>query len=75
MEDSGFLYLIAGIISLIIMYYIIKDAVISGTKELLKEMKLNNDFKMQELRKQGFTEDEINGMIQRHYQKKKWFGK
>jgi hypothetical protein len=75
MEDFSLLYFIAGIISLVIMYYIIKDAVISANKDLLKEMKLNNDFKMQELKRQGFTEDEINGMIQKHYPKKKWFGK
>lgn len=75
MEDYSLMYLIAGIISLIIMYYIIKDAVISANKDLLKETKIQNDLKILDLKKTGTTDEEISEIVNKYYQKKKWFGK
>lgn len=51
--------LIGALVSLIILYYIIKDAVRSGTKEMRQQLALQNNLKMQEMKKSGHTDDEL----------------
>lgn len=54
-----FLYLFAGVIGLVIFYYIIEGAVRSGTKELRTIQKKQNDILLMLLNRQGIGKDEL----------------
>lgn len=53
---SFFVYAIVWVISILIVYYIVRDAVRDANKDLLNEMKIQNDLKIIEMKKQGSTE-------------------
>lgn len=53
---SFFVYAIVWVISILIFYYIVRDAVRDANKDLLNEMKIQNDLKIIEMKKQGSTE-------------------
>jgi hypothetical protein len=57
-NDIPFMLFI-GILSLIIFYYIIRGAVSSGTKELKDQLRLQNKLKVREMKREGYTNEEI----------------
>ncbi len=56
MDNSIAIYIISLLLSLAVMYYIIRGAVIDGTAGMRKQFELQNWLKVDEMRKAGFDD-------------------
>lgn len=56
--ENAFYFFVA-ILSLVIFYFIIRGAVASGTKEVRNQLRLQNKLKVREMRKLGYSDEEI----------------
>ena len=61
--DSSTVYIISAAISLFILYFIVTNAVRSGNKEVLKQMRLQNKLKIEELKTKGFSVENLNEIV------------
>ena len=57
--------IVAGVISLVILYFIIKGAARAGNSEVERLLRIIINMKSEEMKKQGFTNDEISSIINR----------
>ena len=62
-DDITTVLLISVIVSLVIMYYIIKGAATDANSKLLKQMILQNKLLIEKLKDDGMSEDRINEII------------
>ena len=58
-------FVIAAIINLIIFYFIIKAGVRSGSSEVERALHIMINMKAEEMKKQGFTDEDIATIIKR----------
>lgn len=56
-------YIVGLVISLGVMYAIIQNAVRSGSQDLLKQLRLMNKLKIEEMKSKGFNAEAINEII------------
>jgi hypothetical protein len=61
--DVAFFTIVGFCLSMVILYFVIKLAVRSGTTDLLKHLRLMNQFKIDELKEQGADEAKLNKKI------------
>jgi|GEM_PF-2769036 len=63
--DDSLTYIFLGLISLLITYFIIREAVSSGTRRLYEQQWLANKLKIEEMKKAGHTNEELRDAVQK----------
>lgn len=49
----------------LVLYFIIRGAVKDGTNDLKQQLRLLNNFKLEEMRKKGYNEEELKAIIKK----------
>ena len=57
--------IIGGGIFFVILFYAVRAAVKEGTEGLRIQLRLFNNFKLEQMRRQGYTEDELKLIIEK----------
>ncbi|HVG40483.1 MAG TPA: hypothetical protein VM888_02635 [Chitinophagaceae bacterium] len=65
----GTLFLVF-IVALLVTYFLVKDAVNSGTKEVKQQLMLQNNLTIRQMMKDGFTEEEIKDAMNKAIKRK-----
>lgn len=51
------------LIGIVILYYVIKAAVVAGSKEMIYQLRLNNNLKIKGLKANGVTKEEVESIM------------
>lgn len=63
MDTTSLFYLFAYLLGLLILYLIVRGAVMNATAEMKRSLKISNHLKKAQMKKEGFSDEDITKII------------